>query len=102
MPSMRRALFALLLLARPSGAEKPSEAARKSYEEATKAYDLGDFKRAVEGYKAAYEAKPDPVLLYNIAQSYRLAKDFEQAIFFYRSFLRRMPDAPNRDDVEAR
>lgn len=67
-----------------------------------KAYDLGDFKRAVEGYKAAYEAKPDPVLLYNIAQSYRLAKDFEQAVFFYRSYMRRLPDAPNRADVEAR
>jgi hypothetical protein len=40
--------------------------------------------------------------LFNIAQAYRLAGDHSNALQFYRSFLRRVPDAPNRTVIEAR
>jgi len=76
--------------------------ARSHYEEGTKAYNLGEYPRAVTEFKAAYNAKPDPLLLYNIAQSFRLGGDAGQALFFYRSFLRNMPGAPNRKEVEGR
>jgi hypothetical protein len=76
--------------------------ARAHYEEGTKAYNLGEYPRAVTEFKAAYNAKPDPLLLYNIAQSFRLGGDAAQALFFYRSFLRNMPGAPNRKEVEGR
>ena len=76
--------------------------ARAHYEEGTKAYNLGEYPRAVTEFKAAYNAKPDPLLLYNIAQSFRLGGDAAQALFFYRSFLRNMPAAPNRKEVEGR
>jgi len=76
--------------------------ARAHYEEGTKAYNLGEYPRAVTEFKAAYNAKPDPLLLYNIAQSFRLGGDAAQALFFYRSFLRNMPTAPNRKEVEGR
>jgi len=42
------------------------------------------------------------VLLYNIAQSYRLAGDLNKAVFFYRAYLRVRPKASNRDEVETR
>ncbi len=92
-------------LARPAVATEPpspSEQARKHFEEGTKAFNLGEFQRAVTEYKAAYNAKPDPVFLYNIAQAYRLANDLTNALFFYRSFLRNAPDAPNRREVDGR
>ncbi len=96
----------LVLMAPGARADKARDAqrdaARMHYEEGTKAYNLGDFARAIEHYRAAYNALPEAVFLYNIAQSYRLAKDFEQALFFYQSFLRNMPDAANRAEVEAR
>jgi tetratricopeptide (TPR) repeat protein len=76
--------------------------ARHHYEEGTKAFNLGEFPRAIAEFKAAYNAKDDPSLLYNIAQSFRLQGDAAQAIFFYRSFLRNMPTAPNRKEVEGR
>lgn len=90
----------------PSAATKhddPQAAeARRHYEEGTKAFNLGEYPRAVTEFKAAYNAKPDPLLLYNIGQSFRLGGDAAQALFFYRSFLRNMPTAPNRKDVEGR
>jgi tetratricopeptide (TPR) repeat protein len=79
-----------------------SEEARTHFEEGTKAFNLGDFPRAVKEYRDAYNAKPDPVFLYNIAQAHRLNNDLSQALFFYRSFLRNMPSAPNRREVEER
>jgi len=76
--------------------------ARRHYEEGTKAFNLGEFPRAITEFKAAYNAKADPSLLYNIAQSYRLQGDASQAVFFYKSFLRNMPATPNRKEVEGR
>lgn len=76
--------------------------AKQHYEEGTKAYSLGEFPRAITEFKAAYNAKAEPTLLFNIAQSYRLAGDANQALFFYRSYLRNKPDAINRRDVDRR
>ncbi|MEO6954811.1 MAG: tetratricopeptide repeat protein [Polyangia bacterium] len=64
-----------------------------------KAYNLGDFARAAVEYKAAYDAKPDPAFLYNIAQAYRLANNPDQALFFYRSYLRNVTG--DHPDIEA-
>jgi hypothetical protein len=80
----------------------PEVEAKRHFEEGTKHFNLGEFARAASEYRAAYTAKPDPVFLYNIAQSYRLGNDLERAVFFYRSFLRNMPKAPNRREVEDR
>ncbi|MCC6997726.1 MAG: tetratricopeptide repeat protein [Deltaproteobacteria bacterium] len=92
-----------LLPAAVARADKKSDAeAKKAYMDGTKYYNLGDFPKAIEHYKRAYELKPDAVFLYNIAQSYRLSNDFTQALFFYKSFLRNLPDAPNRAEVERR
>jgi hypothetical protein len=75
---------------------------RRHFEAGTNAFRLGEFKNAVEEYKAAYKLKADPVFLYNIAQAYRLANDFDQALFFYRSYLHSQASAPNRPEVEER
>src|SRR3954469_20456115 len=76
--------------------------AKRMYAEGTASYNLGEFGKAVESFKGAYKLKPDAVYLYNIAQSYRLMKDYDNAIFFYKSCLRNMPAAPNRVEVEGR
>ncbi len=76
--------------------------AKEHYEEGTKAFNLGEFKRAIEEYRKAYQAKPEPVLLYDIAQSYRLSNDLTNAVFFYRSYLRNSPNASNRREIDER
>lgn len=76
-------------------------AARAEYEEGTTAYNLGHFDEAALHYEAAYKLVHDPNMLFNIAQSYRLAGKLEQALVVFRGFLRESPaDAPNRPLAE--
>src|SRR5262249_48901674 len=101
-----RPLYAILLLgalALPARAEPPARSeAKRLFEEATADYNLGKFDEAAELYKKAYQAKSDPAILYNIAQSYRLANDFKNALFFYKSLLHTLPGGANRVEVEDR
>jgi tetratricopeptide (TPR) repeat protein len=96
-------IMAALLAARASAqTDDSSTNARRHFEDGSKAFNLGEFARAIKEYRAAYNLKPDPVLLYNIAQSYRLAGELTQALFFYRSYLANVPSAPNRREVQDR
>jgi len=70
------------------------------YQQATRAYDLGKYQEAVEEYQKVYEIDGDPVMLYNIAQAYRLNDQPQESIHFYRRYLQRSPEARNREDVE--
>jgi hypothetical protein len=77
-------------------------AAQQHFEQGTKAYTAGDFERAAHEYQAAYDAEPDPALLYNIAQAHRLGHNAARALFFYRTYLERQPNASNRREIEER
>jgi tetratricopeptide (TPR) repeat protein len=85
-----------------AGDAKLEADAKHQFEEGTKFFNLGEFQSAIAAYKEAYRLVPDPVFLYNIAQSYRLSNDLGQAVFFYRGYLRANPKAPNRREVEGR
>lgn len=78
------------------------EAARAHFMEGTQAYSRGDYARAAVEYKAAYDAEPDPALLYNIAQAARLAHDPAQALTYYRAYLKNQPNVANHVEIEAR
>lgn len=75
-------------------------AAKEHFEQARRLYDVGRYPEAIEAYQKAYLNVEDPVFLYNIAQSYRLNEQPEEAIRFYKNYLRRSPDAANRGEVE--
>ncbi|HVR02049.1 MAG TPA: tetratricopeptide repeat protein, partial [Polyangia bacterium] len=74
--------------------------ARAHYDRAEKSFDLGKFGDALADYQSAYEAKPLPGFLFNIAQCYRNMGKFERARFFFRRYLALEPHAPNRFRVE--
>jgi tetratricopeptide (TPR) repeat protein len=97
-----RTLLAVMALCGVASAQDDGDLAKRHFIEGSKAFHLGEFTRAVEEYRMAYNNKPDPSYLYNIAQAYRLAGDLPQALFFYRSYLHSLPDATNRDEVEER
>lgn len=61
--------------------------ARKDFEAGERAYNLGDFNKAAELFKQAYDEWPKPEFLFNLAQTYRQAGDCKQALFFYKRFL---------------
>ena len=59
------------------------------------------FADAVTAFKGAYLLSGDPKLLFNVAQSYRLSGDCEQALRFYKNFKREAPQAANLPEVDA-
>jgi tetratricopeptide (TPR) repeat protein len=83
----------------PAGGDKSR--AKELYLAAEKEFGATKYDAALALYGEAYKAFPEPIFLFNIAQCHRLAGRFDQALFFYREYLRTKPDAPNRADVEA-
>jgi hypothetical protein len=78
------------------------QAAREHYQKGSVAYELGHYDAAITEYEAAYRAFNEPTLLYNLGQAHRLARHLTEALHFYKMYLIKVPDAPNRADVEAR
>src|ERR1017187_4960718 len=77
--------------------------AKAHFEAATRLYDIHEYAKALDEYKAAYLAKPDPAFLFNVGQCYRKLGELDQALEFYREYLKKAPpDDPNRPNVEAR
>jgi tetratricopeptide (TPR) repeat protein len=74
--------------------------ARAAFIDASRQYDLREFRSALDGFKRAYLFQEDPAILFNIAQCHRQLSEKEEAAKFYRTFLYKMPDAPNRAEVE--
>jgi tetratricopeptide (TPR) repeat protein len=96
-------LFALIGGSVVARADAASLAAAKAhYEEGTKRYNLGEYAPALDAFKAAYLAQPDPAFLFNIGQCQRQLGLFEQAEKSYRAFLRETPNLPGatRDQVQ--
>ena len=91
-------LYPVAAQAQPTDAQKRE--AKDLNEKATRLYEVGKYGEAIEEYQKVYLLVDDPVLLYNIAQSYRLWGKPEDSARFYRNYLRRAPNAPNRADVE--
>jgi tetratricopeptide (TPR) repeat protein len=89
----------LLALPGPASAAGSSKDARRIYEEATAAFGLGRYADAAEKYEAAFSLRPDPALLYNAAQSYRLAGNKQRALELYRNYVRLYPDGTNAEDA---
>jgi tetratricopeptide (TPR) repeat protein len=86
-------------LAAESGDPK---AAGRHYRKGTTEYNIGHFENAIAEFEKAYAISPQPILLYNIAQSHRQLGNHERALFFYRRYLEGAPNAPNRADIERR
>src|SRR5207244_9314501 len=91
-----RALLGVLILlamaaprarAAPTGLsdEKRAEA-REHYANGSRKFNVAKFDEAAAEFVAAYELVGEPSLLYNIAQSYRMAEQHEKALFFFKTF----------------
>jgi hypothetical protein len=83
----------------PKGGDEKE--ARRLFQQAELSFNVGKFAEALTDYQAAYEAKPLPGFLFNIAQCYRNMGDYERARFFFRRYMTLEPRSPNRRRVEA-
>jgi len=98
--------LALLLRAAPVTAAPPSPEektrAREHYQKGLTHYDIKEYSDALAEFKNAYRVVQDPAFLFNIAQCYRKVGQDVEALDYYRNYLRRFPNAPNRSEVERR
>jgi tetratricopeptide (TPR) repeat protein len=115
-PALRLLLAALLSAGFSLGAagvgralaDEATERAKEHNKIAKKLFNLGFFEAAAGEYEKAYEAKPVPTFLFNLAQCYKRmhemapppGRNIERAIFYYKSFLQNAPDSPFRERVE--
>lgn len=74
--------------------------AKAHYSRGVKHYDLAEYPQALEAFKEAYRAADEPAFLFNIAQCHRKLGQHDEAVTFYKNYLRRAPGAPNRAEVE--
>ncbi|HTJ46913.1 MAG TPA: PEGA domain-containing protein [Kofleriaceae bacterium] len=92
-------------------AAAPGDAALKiaqsAFDEGQVAFLSGDFDKAADNFKKAYDARPFPQFLYNIAASYHRkgkAKSdpdaYDKAVTYYKRYLDEDKNAQDRDKVE--
>jgi tetratricopeptide (TPR) repeat protein len=88
-------LFAALLAGAAPTLALADEAsdAKTHYQKATAHYAVGEYREAATEYESAYKAKQDPALLYNAAQSHRLAGDNQKALLLYRNIVKLHPSS---------
>ena len=91
--------LALLVGAPPARADK-RDVAREEFKTGARYFEIADYPRALEHFKAAYVTFEDPAILFNIAQCERLLGHKQEALRAYRIYLQKKPDSPNRAEIE--
>lgn len=87
--------FASMAAAQPKK-NADEQAARALFADGQKAYDLGEFDRALTLYSDAYKLKPLPGFLFNIGQCHKQLGNYERAAFFFGRFVdNSKPEAAN-------
>jgi tetratricopeptide (TPR) repeat protein len=93
-------LALVALLATAARADNDRKQARELYEQGTALYNVGEYRSALDKFKAAYLIVRDPVFLFNIGQCQRQLDDPAAAAASYKAYRRERPDAPNRVEVD--
>jgi hypothetical protein len=77
--------------------------ARTHYEKGRSYFQVSEYRKALEEFKAAHVEKNDPAYIYNIAECHRQLGEPKDAVVFYRRFLRLVPPTHAlRADAERR
>ena len=84
----------------PVADEDPTSRARQLFDSGRRHFELTEYDAALVDFKEGYRLKDDPVFLYNIGLCHRLLGRKSEALQFFKNYLNRRPDAPNRDDLE--
>jgi tetratricopeptide (TPR) repeat protein len=64
------------------------------------AYDRGEFEKSLRYFQDAYDIFQHPDLLYRIGLCYERLGEDQEAVRYYRSFLKEVPDAKERGRIE--
>lgn len=107
------ALLTLLFVVAPASAQKPAgqdpapvaqgplKTPKEYITRATQYFSSGEYDKAIDDYRAAYQMKQLPTLLFNIAQAQRKAGKHQEALTTYERFLKDDPKSPLAPEAEA-
>jgi tetratricopeptide (TPR) repeat protein len=84
------AAAALVAAAPPANLEQQAMAL---YREGAALYQRGEYAKAIQAFRAADGLAPSPDYIFNIAQAYRHLGDCENALAFFREYVRLRPPA---------
>jgi len=90
----------LLLLA--SATAVAADDAKAHYQKATAHFAVGEYRAAAIEYEEAFKLKQDPAILFNAAQSFRLAGDNQQALLLYNNIIKLYPSTQYAKDSKER
>jgi tetratricopeptide (TPR) repeat protein len=93
------ALAAFVVVAVPPDASTTQ--AKAHFEKAERLYQRAQYAEAIAEFEAAYRIRPHGVLLYNVGRCYEQLGDIPHALRNYRGYLREVPNAPDRETIEA-
>jgi tetratricopeptide (TPR) repeat protein len=85
-------------LGAPARAQGPSSSvdagqSRLHFERGRRYFQVDEYRKAIEEFKAAHVEKPDPAFLYDIAECHRRLGEPTEALVFFRRFI--VLSAPN-------
>lgn len=80
--------MALVLASPVAQAQKGAKSPAALVKEGERLFNARKYREAAEVLKRAYEAQPDPRLLYNIARAYEQAGDLREALSYYDQFIK--------------
>jgi hypothetical protein len=83
-------------------AEQRDQKARERFLKGRAAFSEGEYRTAWDEFHAAYLLSKRPELLYNIGQTADRLRMDREALKSFRLYLKKLPDAQNRKEVEAR
>lgn len=89
------------LLAAESADLNPQQQFRQHVERGLQLSALGEWKQAVDEYRAAYKINPRPNLLFNIAQAFRKGTQWQDALSNYERFISDDPKSPLVPEAQA-
>jgi tetratricopeptide (TPR) repeat protein len=90
----------LLLLA--SATAVAADDAKAHYQKATAHFAVGEYRDAAIEYEEAFKLKQDPAILFNAAQSFRLAGDSQKALLLYNNIVKLYPSTQYAKDSKDR
>jgi hypothetical protein len=99
---MRSLAVALILTAAAPAFAQDFEAAGKHFQAAQEAFAQQRFKAAAVEFQAAYDNSKDPILLYNVGEAWERGGDGHKAVDAYRAYLKAMPSATDKAEVQRR
>jgi tetratricopeptide (TPR) repeat protein len=96
--------LAIIALCATVAAAQPAPAADKVhadaiYAEGEELYAHGNYLAAADKFEQAYKLDPDPAVLFNLAQAFRLGHACAQAARYYHEFAGKVSHPPDREQL---